>query len=246
MSIFLADCAAVCAYPHQSSKNAHMQTTKGLKCAREKSLAQDKLSTSGYKPGQQLVFYLNGERTEKVDTKEETVENTDIEKQKRVTSVCNYKGDQRSSSCIPRVAENKIRKTQRNDQVLAPVMDSTYKQKSKEAVELVISYGRTGRCLHRKTEFYIIVGNQMTVLRQHYSLFLKILISVALDLLRSNPTCGHGYFGVTMTVEKIRRRVYWSGLRQDVETWCRTSETQEHRYSQVTLDIQAKGLQWTL
>ena len=36
---------AVCAYLHQSYKNAYMQTAKGLKYAREKSLAQHKLSS---------------------------------------------------------------------------------------------------------------------------------------------------------------------------------------------------------
>ena len=44
---FMPNCCAVCAYLHQSSKNAHMQTAKGLKCAREKSLAQYKLSSLG-------------------------------------------------------------------------------------------------------------------------------------------------------------------------------------------------------
>ena len=47
MLIFFAGCAAVCTFPHRSSKNAHMQTAKGLRCTREKSLAQYKLSSLG-------------------------------------------------------------------------------------------------------------------------------------------------------------------------------------------------------
>ena len=48
------------------------------------------------------------------------------------------------------------------------------------------------------------------------------LVPVVLDLSHNNPTCRH--LGVTKTVERVKQRFYWSGLRRDVETWCRTCE----------------------
>ena len=47
MSIFFADCAAVCAYLHQSSKNAHMQTAKGLKVRKGEILCAVQTFQSG-------------------------------------------------------------------------------------------------------------------------------------------------------------------------------------------------------
>jgi len=33
-----------------------------------------------------------------------------------------------------------------------------------------------------------------------------------------------GHLGIKRTMEKLRRRVYWVGLRQDVQEWCRTCQ----------------------
>ena len=48
------------------------------------------------------------------------------------------------------------------------------------------------------------------------------LVQEILKLLHDNPTSGH--LGVTKTVEKVRQRFFWSGLREDVESWCRNCE----------------------
>ena len=47
------------------------------------------------------------------------------------------------------------------------------------------------------------------------------LVPEILKLLH-NPTSGH--LGVTKTVERVRQRFFWSGLCQDVESWCRNCE----------------------
>lgn len=33
-----------------------------------------------------------------------------------------------------------------------------------------------------------------------------------------------GYFDVNKTLEKIRKRFYWTSCKQDVEHWCRSCE----------------------
>ena len=48
------------------------------------------------------------------------------------------------------------------------------------------------------------------------------LVPEILKLLQDNPTSGH--LGVTKTVGRVRQRFFWSGLRQDVESWCRNCE----------------------
>jgi len=48
----------------------------------------------------------------------------------------------------------------------------------------------------------------------------KIRIKQILEESHDSPAGGH--FGINRTLEKIRKRFYWTSCKQDVEEWCRS------------------------
>jgi hypothetical protein len=75
---------------------------------------------------------------------------TNVDNGKCVMAVSKQKIEE-SSSWIPRMPEDQIRQAQQNDQVLVPLIESLragerpVRQISKEVVELITSYGLTGK-----------------------------------------------------------------------------------------------------
>ncbi|KAF8791606.1 Retrovirus-related Pol polyprotein like [Argiope bruennichi] len=50
----------------------------------------------------------------------------------------------------------------------------------------------------------------------------KTRVLTVLKELHGSPTGGH--FGVTKTLQKVRKRFYWNNVRNEVEKWCRTCD----------------------
>ena len=44
---------------------------------------------------------------------------------------------------------------------------------------------------------------------------------VNIDLEEAHDSSSGGHFGITKTLQKIRRRFYWASCKKDVENWCR-------------------------
>ena len=127
------------------------------------------------------------------------------------------------------IPEAKIKQAQGDDPMLAPLIDSVRAGERPPSSEIQGSSRSThvmwfnwsrlvieNDILYRRWESED--GNRMKL----QLVVPQSLVPEILKLLHDNPTSGH--LGVTKTVERVRQRFFWSGLRQDVESWCRNCE----------------------
>ena len=127
------------------------------------------------------------------------------------------------------ISETKIKQAQGDDPMLAPLRDSVRAGERPPSSEIQGSSRSThvmwsnwsrlvieNDILYRRWESED--GNRMKL----QLVVPQSLVPEILKLLYENLISGH--LGVTKTVERVRKIFFWSGLRQDVESWCRNCE----------------------
>lgn len=146
------------------------------------------------------------------DTEEETEKNTDIENQKRVMSVSKEK-TQESCSWIPRATEDEIRQAQRNDEVLAPLIESVRAGERPPSSEIQgssrsthVMWSNWSRLVIENDILYRRWESEDGTRMKLQLVVPKSLVPEILKLLHHNPTSGH--LGVTKTVERVRQRFF--------------------------------------
>ena len=156
---------------------------------------------------------------------------SNVESEKLVMSVHKDREEStdKSTDWCSVIPETKIKQAQGDDPMLAPLIDSVRTGERPPSSEIQGSSRSThlmwsnwsrlvieNDILYRRWESED--GNRMKL----QLVVPQSLVPEILKLLHDNPTSGH--LGVTKTVERVRQRFFWSGLRQDVESWCRNCE----------------------
>ena len=131
------------------------------------------------------------------------------------------------NSWMPTWSNQDLQEKQRTDPVLGIVIAWMEKEQQRPPDAMVAGMGRAVRSLWAQWNRLELVNNLLyrqweetdTGMSKEQLVVPRALVPEVIQALHNEA--GGGHLGVHKTLEKVRDRFYWYGLREDVENWCR-------------------------